>query len=113
MRMQMSIKDLNIVNSGLYLGYEYIVRKFRDYYCGYVAIPKGHRFFKKHYDQVDPFIDCHGGLTFSDFFLDLPDWFIGFDCAHAYDDPDIQDAAYVAKECMAIIDQLVAMDGDA
>ena len=112
MRMQMSIKDLDIVNSGLYLGYEYIVRKFRDYYCGYVAIPKGHRLYKKDYDKLD-FIDCHGGLTFSDFFLDLPDWFIGFDCAHAYDDPEIQDAAFMAKECMAIIDQLVAMDGDA
>ena len=104
--------DLNIVNTGEYLGYEYIVRKVRDYYCGYVAIPKGHRLYKKEYTKLD-FIDCHGGLTFSDFFLELPDWFIGFDCAHAYDDPEIQDAAFVAKECMTIIDQIVAMDGNA
>lgn len=113
MRMQMSIKDLYIMEQIKYRGYEYIVRLFNGYYCGYVAIPPGHRFFKKHYDQVNLSINCHGGLTFSDFFSDHESWFIGFDCAHAFDRPQVQNDVYVAKECMKIIDQIVAMDGDA
>jgi hypothetical protein len=74
---------------GEYKGYHYrIVRtETMGILCGYVGIPKGHRYYKKkNYDDID--IDCHGGLTFSDWHY-LPDpehlWWIGFDCGHAWD----------------------------
>lgn len=112
--------DLNIVNTGEYLGYEYIVRKLSlnsyrmpYYYCGYVAIPKGHRLYQVEYDRMS-FINCHGGLTFSDKFDGYDDvWFIGFDCAHAWDHPTEQDADYTENECLHIINQIVEMDGTA
>lgn len=107
MRESMSIKDIYIVKSGDYEGYKYIVRQFRGYFLGYVGIPEGHRFFKKHYDHVNEFIDCHGGLTFADFFKGRDEWYIGFDCAHAYDSPSVQDAEYTEKECIEIIEQMI------
>lgn len=33
--------------------------------CAYVRIPETHEFYGKHYDNIP--IECHGGLTFSEF----------------------------------------------
>lgn len=54
-------------------------------WCGYVMIPVGHPWYRKHYDQID--VDIHGGLTYSDtgVWEVGGDWFIGFDCAHYND----------------------------
>ena|ERR1017187_5301940 len=50
--------------------------------CGYVNIPKEHKYHGKHYDDIE--IDCHGSLTFFD--TDKYDkYWIGFDCAHSTD----------------------------
>lgn len=62
--------------------------------CGYVGIPKGKPYYGYRYGKLD-FVDCHGGLTYSEDFLKadgVPDgrWWIGFDCMHAYDHPDIE-----------------------
>lgn len=74
--------------------------------CGYVGVPKGHRYFKTDYDDVE--VDVHGGLTYAGFCQeapgpdsDLPEgfgvchavepgeddviWWLGFDCAHFMD----------------------------
>lgn len=75
------------------------------FYVGYIAIPKGHPFYGKHYDEID--IEVHGGLTFSefsDFFKDYEDgnapyWWIGFDFNHYGDDFEIQDIDYAVNEC--------------
>jgi len=55
-------------------------------WCGYVILPKDHKFYEKYYDEVD--VSVHGGITYSDY--EDPDdkekgWTIGFDCAHAWD----------------------------
>ena len=57
--------------------------------CGYVELPKNHKYFRLDYDAID--VDCHGGLTYSDSHLqDIKDsWFIGFDCIHLGDGKDI------------------------
>lgn len=68
--------------------------------CGYVGVSEGHPYFGKEYGDCR--VDCHGGLTFSDFCADSDDpskhichipgpgepdrvWWLGFDCAHLYD----------------------------
>lgn len=78
------------------LGFQWmIIHNGRGYRCGYVRLPLGHPWHGKSYgdDAIDS-VNCHGGITFAD--ADVPcdapgpdtDWWIGFDCAHAYDAPD-------------------------
>ncbi|HWC37767.1 MAG TPA: hypothetical protein VG476_04520 [Acidimicrobiales bacterium] len=70
----------------------------RSYYsgalCGYVAVAPGHPAYECHYDAVPA--EVHGGLTYSDHcrppICHIPEpgepddvWWLGFDCAHAYD----------------------------
>ena len=57
--------------------------------CGYVGIPKGHRFWGKGYhgdnEEVDDISDnVHGGLTYSEEGKDGY-WYFGFDTTHAND----------------------------
>jgi len=127
-----------IEETGTYKNYNYkCILMPMGHRCGYVEIPKGHELHGKHYDDIN--IDCHGGLTFSDFLEDA--YLIGFDCAHCDDESDI-DAAYakglidshtyefnkklqseffmegttiktqdfVVKECKHIIDQIVVRE---
>lgn len=105
--------------------------------CGYVGINEEHPFFGKSHDEIE--IDVHGGLTYSNFcfgepgdgICHLPDpgeperiYWLGFDCAHAWDvmprlralaplpdelrDPEdvYRDLAYVKAECVRLAAQL-------
>ena len=106
------------------------------YRTGYVGFPKGHKYYKKDYNELS--IDCHCGLTYSREYLygqeDKEVWWIGFDCGHICDSRDIdsvrkyygeekadrifndfyyltdcaveRDFDYVKKECIGIVDQL-------
>ena len=101
--------------------------------CGYVGIPKGHLFYKKFYEKID--VECHGGLTFSDFFgggfyrnygkgLDDGLWYIGFDCCHLGDFSPFRktfqslnliadayrDMDYVTNQCKNIVRQVIARE---
>lgn len=100
----------------------------RFHLCGYVGLPKWHKYYKKGYGKVD--INCHGGLTFGGFMNDKSLWFIGFDCAHAQDQtnlPDIHDSPakvlpamfgsyeyrdleYVKNQIKSIIDQIISIE---
>lgn len=56
--------------------------------CGYVGIPKGHRFWGMGYDDDNDELyaiqdDVHGGLTYSA--LDGGWWYFGFDTNHMND----------------------------
>jgi hypothetical protein len=76
--------------------------------CGYVGVSEGHPWFGQGYDDVRVAIDgppdypeVHGGLTFAGFCQEGPEdktvchipgpgepdrvWWLGFDCAHAFD----------------------------
>lgn len=59
------------------------------YRCGYVGLPKGTVI------NTDS-IDCHGGITYSNNSLYLPEdngmFWIGFDCCHSCDDYDVKKA---------------------
>ena len=74
----------------------------RSWLCGYVALPKGHPLYGKHYDDLA--IECHGGLTYSKF--EDNDWVIGFDCAHGGDESRTFTEEWLRSECESIIDQV-------
>lgn len=61
--------------------------------CGYVWIMKGLKYYGKEYDEL-VMIDCNGGLTYAEDNLfgqdDKDMWWIGFDCAHAWDARDFK-----------------------
>lgn len=74
--------------------------------CGYVGVPKGHRWHRKDYSDVDASV--HGGVTYTaacdrDEVRGIchkvepgePDdmWWVGFDCAHYMDVSPAMDAA--------------------
>lgn len=61
--------------------------------CGYVGVPKSHKYYGKDYTRIEQYIDCHGGLTYSgDRNYPLADrndlWWFGWDYAHLYDGID-------------------------
>ena len=60
--------------------------------CGYVALPKGHKFYGSDFDSIE--VECHGGLTYSENRLHHQDdkdvWWIGFDCGHYCDGVDVE-----------------------
>jgi len=77
-----------------------IVRGPQGSLCGYVGVSEGHPSFQSRISDVD--VEVHGGLTFADFCSTDPRheqgichvvepgendrvWWLGFDCAHAWD----------------------------
>jgi len=102
-------------------------------WCGYVGVPKGHKFFGNNYDDHYD-LNCHGGLTFSDSCHGMDEegrgichpadegehvWWFGFDCAHSFDvipgylshysssDDEYRDAQYVMEEVTNLAKQLM------
>ena len=58
--------DSTVERHGTYKNYDYLVINVHGtHFCAYVRIPKEHPFYKVPYGCIP--IDCHGGLTFSDF----------------------------------------------
>ena len=83
----------DILATGEHQGFKWhVIHNGQGYRCGYVRIPAGHPWHGKDYDNIAA--EVHGGLTFAD--ADVPcdapgednDWWVGFDCAHAFDLPD-------------------------
>ena len=103
------------------------------HWCGYVGVPEGHPAFGVGYDDVSPWPEVHGGLTYAAFcregeeetgvchrpFPGRPErlWWLGFDCAHSGDlSPGLnryrrrgeiyRDLDYVRAECARLAGQL-------
>lgn len=70
-------------------GFTCIIRRPIDkaHLCGYVGLPEGHKFFSKHYVEIEA--DVHGGLTYASHGMAEYNgprlWWIGFDCHHSGD----------------------------
>lgn len=56
---------------------------FGGHFCGYVFLHGNHSFSGENFQDLD--IDCHGGITFSEFAQEEGAHLIGFDCAHSGD----------------------------
>ena len=98
------------------------VMKGRPHLCGYIAVPLGHPWHGKSYDDFEARV--HGGLTYSSAFLRADDavstpvaipigsWIFGFDCAHYGDglcgEGGHKDESYVRQELSSLLAQ--AMD---
>lgn len=66
-----------------YKNYNCMVLRMWDFHLnGYIEIKKGHKLYEVHYDKINN-IEVHGGFTFSGTLDDK--YYIGFDCAHAWD----------------------------
>jgi hypothetical protein len=77
------------------------------WYCGYVCIPEGHKWYDKKDDDIP--IECHGGLTFASKLhvkesSNYDKFAVGVDYMHAYDDGGTLDE--VKEECKKMVDQL-------
>lgn len=88
-------QNQNLLACGTYRGYDWRVQHNRaGFRCGYVRIPRKHPWWHVDYQQLNSVIEVHGGITFAEKGLPgrVPNfsyrWWIGFDCAHAYDAPD-------------------------
>ena len=68
---------------------------------GYVSLPIGHPWYGKHFTCLD--VDVHYGLSFSE--EEDGRWVIGFDTAHASDDPKDWNREKVRKEANKLLDQ--------
>ena len=89
------------------------------WWCGYVAIPKGHPLLGIDLQNKKfPDLRSRGGITFTGFGDDGETWLVGFDCAHAGDlelgEGPIQTKAsinleYVKRQCSKLAAQLHAL----
>ena len=122
-------RKLELLYKGNYKGYDYYILNLGTHPTAYIEIPKGHKFYKKHYDRID--LNVHGGLTYSDSELmgiKSNSWFIGWDYAHAgdymgfYTDEMFLDCPSllsekqwtteeIIKDCENAIDQITEMEG--
>lgn len=84
--MEYSGKSIEkVLAEGRYQNYHFIVMNLGTHPTAYVEIPRTHKYFGKHYDDIDIYV--HGGLTFarSQFRKKKNSWFIGWDYAHCGD----------------------------
>lgn len=117
----------DVLSRGEHRGFEWVVtHNGMGYRCGYVKIPRGHPWYGKGDDEIDAAV--HGGITFAEPDVDCgggPDdgWWVGFDCAHAWDRPDptlptrkpaipicppdaeVRGQEYAEAECRSLCDQ--------
>lgn len=70
-----------ILSTGVYNGFNYEVVSYGTHPCCYIDLPKGHRWYKKDYKDID--VKCHWGLTYS--YKNGNFWRIGWDYAHCED----------------------------
>lgn len=84
-------------------GYECMLnRGYMGAWCGYVAVPREHPAYGKHYDGID--VSVHGGLTFAgaNRYGKEGYYYLGFDCNHCQD---------LAPGALALSAEMAARDG--
>lgn len=76
---------LQVVKTGKYKGYNWLITSCGSHPCCYVEIPQNNKLFEQDFyeDDVEN-IDCHGGITFSDHrdFGLGNFYYLGWDYAH-------------------------------
>lgn len=80
------------------------------YRCGYVQVPENMAI------NIEE-IACHGGITYAHKEapspLEIDDknkWYIGFDCAHAFDTTDYWTMSRVSGELRHIVEQILSKE---
>jgi hypothetical protein len=117
----------------IHAGLNCLLHRARGHWCGYVGLPASHPLHGKGYgDNGVDRLDVHGGVTYAEVCQgavchvpaegeDEELWWLGFDCAHAWDrDPDsmargfdcfdgyYKDEGFVTRETQSLAEQLAA-----
>lgn len=111
-----------IVKDEFYRGYRVLVKQIGEktdrvkpsclpsdyWYCGYVEIPKGSRFYNVDvFDDLDDEIEAYGGVNYADTLPETGNFVLGFDCNHSWDSPDVQNIEFTLKECYNLVNQII------
>jgi len=105
-------KDKSMVFEDSHKGYDFLIKYIgepigiRKHYCGYVKIPKNHKYYKFRYKLLN--IDIHGGISFAEYIEN--DLWIGWDYAHHGDDKIEYDLIDIIKDCCSVIMQLLEQE---
>jgi len=109
-------RGIVIEDGGVYKGYEFLVT-FNDmgFRCGYVAISEDHPTYKCNEDYPD--FNVHGGVTFFDqghlaeviLGHTCTDKWIGFDCGHAGDMNDYEQAKKYFQDNERILNGIISV----
>ena len=110
----------DVLAEGEHLGFQWVVvNNGMGYRCGYARVPLGHPWHGKKYRDLDD-VAVHGGVTFTE--ADVPcdapgadtDWWIGFDCAHAFDapDPELARSRSDSGPSLSLLNNLLIEGGD-
>lgn len=82
------LEDFDLINCGVHQGYVWAVRhNGMGFRCGYARVPNCHPWFGKSDGDNYLSVDVHGGITYGTLCTD--GWWVGFDCAHHGDAPDL------------------------
>lgn len=100
-----------------YRGYDMVIKLYGSFvppnpmrwFCGYVRLPEDHKFYGKDVNELENLFTVHGGVTFAGALDEADGFYVGFDCAHLGDTPEVQDEAYTLDECKRLVDQLIAL----
>ena len=116
-------RKIELLYKDKYKNYNYYILNLGTHPTAYIEIPKGHKYYKKHYDRIDLYV--HGGLTYSDSELmcvPSKSWFIGWDYAHLGDYLGYEETyginprdkkwttEEIIEDCKMAIDQIVEME---
>ena len=119
------MRDSILETRGTYKGHKWgiIFRNPLGYRCGYVEAPQSLNPLKT---KLEEDLDVHGGVTYIEHFNPLdrertPNFWIGFDCAHAgdgftsrlftlSDNEEVRSKEYCVEECKKLIDQLIELE---
>lgn len=77
-------------------------------FLGYVQVPADHPWYGEHYNNIEPRVDAHGGLTYSGSWNGNGEWWIGFDCGHWGDTEENCPQSYAEAQCERIAEQITA-----
>ena len=60
-------RAIEVLDRGIYKGYDYVVLSLGTHPCGYVRVPEDHPYYGEDYNNCD--IYCHWGLTYGSAYL--------------------------------------------
>jgi len=86
-----------------------------NFYCGYVAVERGHPLFGMCEDDVNDLVSVHGGVTFSggseasSVQSDESRWWFGFYCMLGTNSMGLKDEQFVIAECESFARQLAKL----